>query len=86
MSWENERAEMAMRESGKKIMEEAAKRKSEEMKQVGKWTITLRGTEKLTEQEVESFMSKLVEFAEECDKNAPNIEASIDPVIEKDEI
>jgi hypothetical protein len=82
MSWKNDRAEQSMRESGKKIMEEAAKRKSAEMKQVGKWTITLKGTENLTKEEMESFMGKLVEFAEECDKNAPNIEASIDPIIE----
>jgi len=82
MSWENDRAEHAMRESGKEIMAEAAKRNSTEMKQVGKWTITLNGNKKLTEKEIEEFMNKLVEFSKECDKNAPNIEASIDPVIE----
>jgi glycine cleavage system protein P-like pyridoxal-binding family len=83
MSWKNDRAEQSMRESGKKIMEEAAKRKSEEMNQVGKWTITLKGTENLTKEEIDSFMDKLVEFAKECDKNAPNIEVSIDPITEK---
>jgi uncharacterized protein YlzI (FlbEa/FlbD family) len=82
MSWKNERAEMAMRESGKKIMEEAAKRKSTEMKQVGKWTITMTGNESLTKEEIEEFMDKLVSFSREADAHAPNLEVSIDPVIE----
>lgn len=82
MDWKNDRAEAAMRESGKKIMEEAAKRKSTEMKQVGKWTITMTGTEKLTEEEIKAFMDKLVEFASNADADVPNLEVSIDPVVE----
>ena len=79
MSWTNERAEMAMRESGKKIMEEAAKRSAAEFKQVGKWTITMTGNEKLTNEEIETFMDKLVEFSKEADAHAPNLQVSIDP-------
>jgi hypothetical protein len=81
-NWMNSRAEAEMQAAGKKIMEEAAKRKSSEMKQVGKWTITLKGTNNLSKEEIENFMNKLVEFAEKCDKDTPNIEVSIDPVIE----
>lgn len=82
MSWMNERAEVAMREAGKKIMEEAAKRKADEFKQVGKWTITMTGNDKLTKEEIEGFMDKLVSFSKEADEHAPNLRVSIDPVIE----
>lgn len=80
--WKNDRAEMAMREAGKKIMEEAAKRRAAEFKQVGKWTITMKGNSELTEQEIEDFMDKLVDFSRHADAHASNLEISIDPVIE----
>ena len=80
--WMNSRAEAAMRESGKKIMEEAQKRNAKEFKQVGKWTITKTGNEDLTEKEIEEFMDKLVEFARHADAHAPNLQVSIEPVTE----
>lgn len=80
MSWTNDRAEMAMREAGKKIMEEAAKRSAAEFKQVGKWTITMTGNDKLTKEEIDGFMDKLVKFSMEADADAPNLQVSIDPI------
>jgi len=79
MSWTNDRAEMAMQEAGKKIMEEAAKRSAAEFKQVGKWTITMTGNDKLTKEEIEEFMDKLVGFSKEADAHAVNLQVSIDP-------
>lgn len=85
MSWMNERAEAAMREAGKKIMEEAAKRKELEVKSVdklvGKWTITMMGNDALTHGEIEEFMNKILTFSKEADDHAPNLRVSIDPVI-----
>lgn len=84
MSWKNSRAESAMREVGDKIMEEAAKRNAAEDKIVmGKWTITLKGNSKQSEEEVEDIMSQLVEFSKKCDEKTPNLEISIDPIIEE---
>lgn len=87
MSWENDRAEMAMREAGKKIMEEAAKRKAAEVKLVdklvGKWTITMTGNDDLTKEEIEEFMNKLVAFSRQADDHATNLKISINPVIEE---
>lgn len=68
MSWKNDKAEMVIRESGKKIMEEASKRKPNSMREIGKWKITMKGNDKHTKEEVERFIDKLVEFATNCDK------------------
>lgn len=83
MSWKNDRAEMEMQAFGKKMMEEAAKRNTTSMKEVGKWKITMKGNDKHTKEEIESFMNQLVEFATNCDKGIPNIEVSIDPITEE---
>lgn len=82
MGWKNDRAEIAMREFGKKIMQEAAKRNAKEFKQVGKWTITMAGNEKLTQEEIEEFMDNLVKFSRDADAHAPNLQVSIDPITE----
>ena len=82
MSWKNNRAEQSMREADKKIMEEAAKRKASEMKQVGQWTITMTGNDKYTKEELDQIMEKIVDFSRHCDAQTPNIEISIDPIIE----
>jgi len=81
--WKNNRAEMAMREAGKKIMEEAAKRESTEFKQIGKWAITMKGNSKLTKEEIEAFIDKLIDFSGQENAHSPNLEVSIDPLIEK---
>ena len=80
--WKNNRAEMAMRESGKKIMEEAAKKKDAEFKEIGKWKITLKGNSKTTKEEIDSFINSLIDFAGQEGAHAPNVEVSIDPLTE----
>lgn len=82
MSWMDERAEQAMREGTQKIMEEAQKRAKAEFKEIGKWTITMTGNDKVTKEDIDSFMDKLIEFARKVDIDAPNIIVSIDPVTE----
>ena len=82
MSWMDERAEQAMREGTQKIMEEAQKRAKTEFKEIGKWTITMTGNDKVTKEDIDSFMDKLIEFARKVDIDAPNIIVSIDPVTE----
>lgn len=86
MDWKNDMAEIAMIEAGKKIMEEAAKRKASEIKlvdkPVGKWTITLTGNDELTKEEIAEFIDKLILFSKEVDEHSPNLQVSIDPVIE----
>ena len=79
--WMNDRAEAAMRAGTQKIMEEAQKHAKSEFKQVGKWTITMTGNDKLTKEEIEEFMDKLVQFSMQADIHAPNLQVSIDPVI-----
>ena len=81
-NWMNSRAEAAMRESGKKIMEEAAKRKDAK-KEIGSWKITLKANDKQSPEEVEEIMNQLVQFAEKCDEKTPNLEISIDPITEE---
>ena len=78
----DERAEQAMREGTQKIMEEAQKRAKAEFKEIGKWTITMTGNDKVTKEDIDSFMDKLIEFARKVDIDAPNIIVSIDPVTE----
>jgi len=86
MSWKNDRAEMEMREAGKKMMEEAAKRKTaEEKKQVGNWKITIKGSSDHTKEDVESFMDQLISFAKDCDDKNPRIEVAIDPVLQTED-
>jgi len=82
MSWMDERAEQAMREGTQKIMEEAQKLAKAEFKEIGKWTITMTGNYKVTKEDIDSFMDKLIEFARKADIDAPNIIVSIDPVTE----
>lgn len=82
MSWMDERAEQAMREGTQKIMEEAQKLAKAEFKEIGKWTITMTGNDKVTKEDIDSFMDKLIEFARKVDIDAPNIIVSIDPVTE----
>lgn len=82
MSWMDERAEQAMREGTQKIMEEAQKRAKAEFKEIGKWTITMTGNDKVTKEDIDSFMDKLIEFDRKVDIDAPNIIVSIDPVTE----
>lgn len=81
--WKNDRAEMAMREAGKKIMEEAAKGRAAEFKQICKWTITLKGNSELTEQEIEAFIDRLIDLSEQENANSQNIEVYLDPIIEE---
>lgn len=80
--WKNDRAEMEMRRYEAAMMEEARKRRAAEMNPIGKWTITMKGNSKLTKEEIDEFMNKLIDFARTADINAPNLEVSIDPVIE----
>ena len=75
----DERAEQAMREGTQKIMEEAQKRAKAEFKEIGKWTITMTGNDKVSKEEIDSFMDKLIDFARKSDLDAPNIIVSIDP-------
>lgn len=82
MSWMDERAEQAMREGTQKIMEEAQKRAKAEFKEIGKWTITMTGNDKVTKEDIDSFMDKLIEFARKADIDAPNIIVSIDHITE----
>ena len=83
MSWKNDRAEMEMREAGKKMMEDAAnKKKAEEKAQVGQWKITVKASPDHTKEDVEGFIDQLVQFTKDCDEKNPRIEMSVDPIIE----
>lgn len=79
--WKKNSAEDEMKEAGKKMMEEAAKRKAK-MKVIGKYTITVSGNNDYTKEELEEIMGKIIDFSKNCDAQVPNIELSIDPVIE----
>ena len=79
--WKNDRAEMEMRKYEATMMEEARKRNALLMKPIGKWSITMKGNDKVTKEEIDEFMNKLIDFAKTADINAPNLEVSIDPVV-----
>jgi len=78
----NSRAEAEMREAGKKMMDAAVEKKeAEEKVKVGQWKITIKGS-KHTTKDVEAFIDQLIQFTKDCDENNPNIEMSVDPIIE----
>jgi len=79
MSWENERAEASMREAGKKIMEEAAKRKASEDKKETLFHYELKvissGNHKQVD--VDTINQKLNNLKNECFNDFENLELKI---------
>ena len=81
--WKNGRAEAEMRQHEARMMEESRKKAALEMKVVGNWKITVKGNKNSTKEDLEKIVSELIVFAEKLNAVSPNLEASIDPIIEK---
>ncbi|MEK6828906.1 MAG: hypothetical protein AABY15_02185 [Nanoarchaeota archaeon] len=82
--WKNDRAEGEMRQHEAKMMEESRKKFASEKKVVGNWKITVKGNSNSTKEDLEKVVDELIEFTKKLNVVSPNIEASIDPVIEEE--
>jgi len=86
--WKKNSAEAEMKEAGKEMMEKARLERIEreakeeaKLKEIGKWTITLKSSTEHTKEDIENFITKLLEFESQSNGDFPMLRVHIDPIV-----